>query len=82
LWQVVPADKLMSLAHTMATKIASMSRPIAIMCKESVNSSFETTLATGMQYERKLFHATFALKDRAEGMTAFAEKRPAKFVHG
>ena len=79
---MVPADQLMAVALKMAAKIANQSRPVALMAKESVNAAFETTLATGMQHERKLFHATFALKDQKEGMSAFANKRAANFVHG
>jgi enoyl-CoA hydratase len=73
--RVVPADKLMDEVLAAAEKIASMSRPAAAMAKEAVNRAFETTLAEGMSVERNLFHATFALEDRAEGMAAFIEKR-------
>jgi enoyl-CoA hydratase len=73
--RVVPADKLMDEVMAAAEKIASMSRPTAAMAKEAVNRAFETTLAEGMNVERNLFHATFALDDRAEGMAAFIEKR-------
>jgi len=51
------------------------------MCKEAVNVSYETTLETGLQYEKKIFHSTFATHDRSEGMTAFAEKRKADWQH-
>ena len=57
------------------SKIASMSRPAVAMAKEAVNRAFETTLAEAMSVERNLFHATFALEDRSEGMAAFIEKR-------
>jgi enoyl-CoA hydratase len=73
--RVVPADKLMDEAMAAADKIASMSRPAAIMAKEAINRAFETPLADGLNVERNLFHATFALEDRAEGMAAFIEKR-------
>ncbi len=73
--RVVSADKLMDEVLAAAEKIASMSRPAAAMAKEAVNRAFETTLAEGMSVERNLFHATFALEDRAEGMAAFIEKR-------
>lgn len=58
-----------------------MSTPASIMMKESVNRAFETTLAEGVRFERRLFHATFATADQKEGMAAFAEKRPAEFKH-
>jgi enoyl-CoA hydratase len=49
------------------------------MTKESVNRSYETTLAEGVRFERRLFHAMFATNDQKEGMSAFAEKRKPKF---
>jgi enoyl-CoA hydratase len=73
--RIVPADKLMEEALAVAEKIASMSRPAAAMAKSAVNRAFETGLSEGLNVERDLFHATFALEDRAEGMAAFIEKR-------
>jgi enoyl-CoA hydratase len=73
--RVVPADRLMDEVLEAAEKIAAMSRPTAAMAKEAVNRAFETTLTDGLNVERNLFHATFALDDRAEGMAAFIEKR-------
>ena len=55
--------------------------PIAMMAKEPVNRAFETTLAEGVRFERRMFHATFAIEDRDEGMAAFAEKRKAAWKH-
>ncbi len=79
--RVVPADKLMDEALKAAETIASYSIPIAMMTKESVNRSFETTLAEGIRFERRLFSAMFAMADQKEGMTAFIEKRKPKFRH-
>jgi enoyl-CoA hydratase len=73
--RVVPADKLMEDVLAAAERIAAMSRPAVAMAKEAVNRAFETTLAEGMSVERNLFHSTFALEDRVEGMAAFIEKR-------
>ncbi|MGY3345962.1 enoyl-CoA hydratase [Bradyrhizobium sp. USDA 4472] len=73
--RIVPADRLMDETMAAAEKIAAMSRPAVAMAKEAVNRAFETTLAEGMSVERNLFHATFALEDRSEGMAAFIEKR-------
>ena len=73
--RIVPADKLMEEALAAAEKIASMSRPAAAMAKEAINRAFETPLSEGMNVERNLFHSTFALEDRSEGMAAFIEKR-------
>jgi enoyl-CoA hydratase len=58
-----------------------MSAPIAMMVKEAVNRAYETTLAEGIRFERRLFHAAFATEDQKEGMTAFAEKRQPAFKH-
>ena len=73
--RIVPADKLMEEALAAAEKIASMSRPAAEMAKSAIKRAFETPLAEGLNVERDLFHSTFALEDRAEGMAAFIEKR-------
>jgi enoyl-CoA hydratase len=73
--RVVPADQLMGEVMAAAEKIASMSRPATAMAKEAINRAFETPLSEGVNVERNLFHATFALEDRAEGMAAFIEKR-------
>ena len=73
--RVVPADRLMDEALKAARKIAGMSRPVAMITKEAVNRSYETTLSEGIRFERRLFHSTFALEDQKEGMAAFAEKR-------
>ena len=80
--RLVPADKLMEEALGAAQSIASKSLPAAMMTKESVNRAFETTLAEGVRFERRAFHAMFATQDQKEGMAAFVEKRPAKFTHG
>jgi len=73
--RVVPADKLMDETLAVAERIASMSQPVAIMAKEAINRAYETTLSDGINVERNLFHSTFALEDRSEGMAAFIEKR-------
>ena len=77
--RVVPAAELVDEAIKAATKIASLSRPTVLMAKEAVNRAYETTLAEGVLFERRVFHATFALDDRKEGMNAFAEKRAPVF---
>jgi enoyl-CoA hydratase len=77
--RIVPATSLVAEAVKIAEEIARMSRPIAMMVKEAVNRAYETTLAEGVRFERRLFQATFATEDRAEGMAAFIEKRPPAF---
>ena len=79
--RVVPLADLAAEAKKTAATIASMSLPIAMMTKESVNRAFETSLAEGLRFERRVFHPMFAIADQKEGMTAFVEKRPAKFTH-
>ena len=77
--RVVPTEKLLDEALGTAKKIASFSQPIAMMAKESVNRAFETTLAEGIRFERRLFHAMFASEDQKEGMAAFIDKRKPSF---
>lgn len=77
--RIVPAAELLSEAVKIAERVAEMSQPIAMMVKEAVNRAYETTLAEGVRFERRLFHATFATEDRKEGMMAFTEKRKPAF---
>ena len=77
--RVVPDDQLLEEALAVAAKIASFSTPAVIMAKEAVNRAYETTLAEGVRFERRLFHASFALADQKEGMAAFVEKRKPAF---
>ena len=76
---VVPADQLINDAITTAQKIASMSLPIVMMAKDSVDRSYEVSLNEGVHFERRLFHSTFATEDQKEGMNAFADKRKPNF---
>lgn len=77
--RVVPAKDLLADAHETALRIADKS-PIAVRAaKEAVNRAFETTLAEGLLFEQRLFGALFATEDQKEGMSAFAEKRAARF---
>jgi enoyl-CoA hydratase len=77
--RVVPAAELMTEALKAAHKIAEQSVPIVMMTKETVNRAYETTLAEGIRFERRLFHAMFATEDQKEGMAAFGEKRKPAF---
>ena len=79
--RVVPADELMDVAMDAAAAIASKSLPVAMMTKEAINTAFETGLAEGVRFERRVFMSQFALEDRREGMAAFADKRAAHFKH-
>ena len=77
--RIVAADKLIEEALAAATVIANMSLPMAMMVKESINRAYETTLAEGVQFERRLSHSTFATEDQKEGMQAFMDKRLPSF---
>jgi enoyl-CoA hydratase len=77
--RVVPAASLMDETLKVADTIGTMSLPSVLAAKEAVNRSFETSLAEGVRFERRVFHALFATKDQKEGMAAFVEKRPPKF---
>jgi enoyl-CoA hydratase len=77
--RIVPAAELLSAAVEVAERVAQMSRPAAMMVKEAVNRAYETTLAEGVRFERRLFHSTFATADQKEGMGAFIEKRKPVF---
>jgi enoyl-CoA hydratase/carnithine racemase len=77
--RVVPADKLIDDVMAVARKIASQSPMAVMMNKELVNAALETTLATGVRLERRLFHSLFAFEDQKEGMAAFVEKRKPAF---
>ena len=77
--RVVPAEDLVEEAVKTAQTIANMSLPIVMMTKETVNRAYETTLAEGISFERRVFHAMFATEDQSEGMRAFVEKRKADF---
>jgi enoyl-CoA hydratase len=77
--RVVPLASLMDEAMKVAETIAGMSLPAVLSGKEAVNRAFEVSLAEGVLFERRVFQALFATEDQKEGMTAFIEKRPAKF---
>jgi enoyl-CoA hydratase len=77
--RVVPMGELLEEAFKAASKIAEFSLPAVMMAKEAVNRSYESTLAEGLRFERRLFHSMFALEDQKEGMAAFIEKRSANF---
>ncbi len=77
--RVVPAKKLMDEARSAAEKISEKSSIATMAVKEAVNRSYETTLREGLLFERRVFHALFSTEDQHEGMSAFTEKREAKF---
>ena len=79
--RVLPLADLVPEALKAAATIAGFSRPAVMMAKEAVNRAYETTLAEGIRFERRVFHATFATQDQKEGMAAFVEKRSPTFTN-
>ncbi len=79
--RVVPTAKLLEEALAVAARIAELSRPAVMIAKEAVNRAYETTLAEGIRFERRVFHSLFATEDQKEGMAAFIEKRKPDFKH-
>jgi enoyl-CoA hydratase len=77
--RIVRLQSLIEEAVKVAATIASMSLPAVLAAKEAVDRAFETSLAEGVRFERRVFHSLFATRDQKEGMAAFIEKRPAKF---
>jgi len=77
--RIAPAGKLLDEAMAVAHRIAEMSRPAVMIAKEAVNRAYETTLAEGVRFERRVFHSLFATADQKEGMAAFVEKRKPDF---
>ena len=79
--RIVPLEKLMDEALAIAEKIAAYSAPVVMMIKESINRAYETSLAEGTLFERRVFQSQFSLEDQKEGMAAFVEKRKPTFKH-
>ena len=79
--RIVPAADLLADALKTAKKIAGKSLPSLMICKESVDRAYESTLSEGLLFERRQFHALFATEDQKEGMSAFAEKRKPVWQH-
>jgi enoyl-CoA hydratase len=77
--RVFPAKELMPEVMKIAQKIVEKSMITTMMVKECVNRAQETTLAEGLLFERRAFHAVFATEDQKEGMAAFLEKRQPQF---
>ena len=77
--RILPVDELLDEALKVAADIAQKSLPVAMMVKESVNRAFEVSLAEGIRFERRVFHAAFASEDQKEGMAAFIDKREPEF---
>lgn len=79
--RVVATESLLDEAKAVAKTISEMSLSASMMAKEAVNRAFESSLAEGLLFERRIFHSAFGTADQSEGMAAFVEKRPANFSH-
>ncbi|MGX9213890.1 enoyl-CoA hydratase [Mycobacteroides abscessus subsp. abscessus] len=79
--RVVATESLLDEAKAVAKTISEMSLSASMMAKEAVNRAFESSLAEGLLFERRIFHSAFGTADQSEGMAAFVEKRPANFIH-
>ncbi len=79
--RVLPAEGFVEAVMAIAAEIADKPLIAAMFAKEAVNRAFETSLAEGLRFERRMFHATFGTEDQKEGMGAFADKRKAEFKH-
>lgn len=77
--RVVAPSELLIEAMIIAKRIASLSGPVTRMIKQAVNDGLNDTLVSGLALERRLFHLTFALADRKEGMEAFCDRRQPTF---
>ena len=77
--RIIPAAQLLEETLKTAQKIADYSTPSVLLGKEAVNRAFESSLAEGVNFERKLFYSLFATDDQKEGMAAFAQKRKSQF---
>ncbi len=78
--RVVPVAELLTEALKTAAQIAAMPPLAAMANKEMVNAAFETGLAQGILFERRLFAGLNATQDKMEGMAAFIEKRPGNWT--
>ncbi|MGA9601522.1 MAG: enoyl-CoA hydratase [Methylocystis sp.] len=77
--RILPAAELLPDAIKTAQRVAAMSTPAVLSVKDAINRAFETSLAEGVRFERRAFHALFSTHDQKEGMTAFVEKRSPSF---
>jgi len=77
--RIKPVAELLPEALALAKRISGFSKPVTALAKECINAAYESTLHNGLVYEKRVFHSTFGLEDRKEGMNAFANKRTPEF---
>jgi len=73
-------DELMPVAKEIATKIATKSSAALKLAKQAINKGMQTSLQDGLDYEYEMYALALSLEDKAEGVSAFLEKRAPKFV--
>jgi len=77
--RVVPDEVALDEARKLAREVAAKP-PVAVrLAKESILKAFDTSLETGLDYERKAFYLLFSTEDKTEGVQAFLAKRPPVF---
>ena len=77
--RVVAKEAWLDEAKRVARAIAEKGPVATRLAKESVDRAFESTLATGLEVERRALYLAFASEDAKEGLTAFTEKRKPEF---
>ncbi len=75
--RVAPVETYLNEAIELAKKVAERSQVAVRLTKQAVNAAFETPLSEGLATEKRLFYLLFGTEDKAEGMSAFIEKRAA-----
>jgi enoyl-CoA hydratase len=77
--RVVAKEAWLEEAKRAARDIAEKGPVATRLAKESVDRAYETTLAAGLEAERRALYLSFASEDAKEGLTAFTEKRKPEF---
>lgn len=78
---VYPVTDYLREAVALAEKIAAMPRVAVRLIKDAVNKAHELPLTEGLAYEKRNFLLAFTTEDKAEGMSAFVDKRPPQWKH-
>ena len=78
--EVVPAEQILERSLDVAEVIAAKAPLAARYAKQAVGMADESTLSAGLMFERKMLASAFETEDQKEGMAAFVQKRPARFV--
>ncbi|MGX1744481.1 enoyl-CoA hydratase/isomerase family protein [Bosea sp. NPDC055353] len=77
---VLPQDELLAAALATATTIAN-NAPISVrQAKQSIHRGLQMALRDGLTFEIEAYARMVPTQDRHEGVTAFNEKRPPRFI--